>query len=398
MQEHEAPFALLTQPKTGFEHTNERSIPAHAAALEVIVIGAGQAGLSAGYHLKRQGVPFLILDAEERVGDQWRKRWDSLRLFTPAWLDSLDGLPFPARAQHFPTKDEMADYLEDYVRHHGLPVRNGVRVTSVQREAGAYRVKTSCGDYRANQVIVALSNYQRRRIPTFAQELAPGIHQIHSSDYKNPKDLVAGPVLIVGAGNSGAEIGIELARAGHRVLLSGRDTGYVPFRMDGFWGRLILVRLVLRVFFHRILTIRTPMGRKARPRMLGKGAPLIRQKPEDLEGAGITRVPRLAGVENGRPRLEDGRVLEVTNVLWSTGFESGLDFIELPIFDAEREPRHDGGVVLEEPGFYFVGQHFQYSFSSTMIHGVGRDAARIASIAAGAARSRESGACRAASA
>ena len=380
--------ALLTDEGTAFTHAGERKEFSRTREPEVIIIGAGQSGLSAGYYLQRRGVPFLILDADERVGDVWRRRWDSLRLFTPAWLDSLDGLPFPAPAQYFPTKDEMADYLEAYAKHHALPVQNGARVISLAREAGGFLVKTTRGDYRALQVIVALSSYQRRRVPAFARELAAEIRQIHALDYKNPNDLRDGTVLIVGAGNSGAEIGFELARAGRRVLLSGRDTGYVPFRMDGFWARLILVRLVLRVFFHRILTIRTPMGRKARPRMISKGAPLIRQKPEELESAGIVRVPRVAGVENGRPRLEDGRALDVSNVIWSTGFDNGLDFIKLPIFDAHGEPRHDGGVVLDEPGLYFVGQHFQYAFSSTMIHGVGRDAARIAGVVRERARAR----------
>jgi putative flavoprotein involved in K+ transport len=148
--------------------------------------------------------------------------------------------------------------------------------------------------------------------------------------------------------------------------------------MGGFWARLILARLVLRVIFHHVLTIRTPLGRKARPTMITKGGPLIRQRPRELAAAGIGRVARASGCENGLPRLEDGRVLDVANVIFSSGFASGLEFVKLPIFDETGEPQHDAGVVTSHPGLYFVGQHFQYSFSSTMIHGVGRDAARIA--------------------
>lgn len=355
---------------------------------EVIVIGGGQAGLSVGYHLQRAGVRFLILDACERVGDVWRNRWDSLRLFTPAWLDGLDGLPFPAPPQYFPTKDEMADYLEQYAAHFELPVRSGVRVERLVRGDAGFVLSTSQGELRAAQVVVAMSNYQRRRFPAFARELAPGIRQLHSSDYRRPSELAPGPVLIAGAGNSGAEIGMDLAR-GHRVLLAGRETGYVPFRMGGFWARLCLVRLLLRVVFHRVLTIRTPMGRRARARMISQGGPLIRQKPADLARAGIERCARVVGVKDGLPVLEDGRVVDVANVIWATGFDNALDFIDLPIFDDAGEPRHDGGVVRDVPGLYFVGQHFLYAFSSVMIHGVGRDAARIAGLVHSSARRTE---------
>jgi putative flavoprotein involved in K+ transport len=349
--------------------------------LDVIVIGGGQAGLSTGYHLRRLGLRFVILDASERVGDVWRKRWDTLRLFTPAWLDSLDGLPFPAPRHSFPTKDEMADYLESYARHFELPVRSGVRVTELRRAAGGYELETTAGTFRAAQVVIAMSNYQRRRFPAYARELSASIRQVHTLDYKGPEQLQAGSVLIVGAGNSGAEIAMDLARHGHPITLAGRNVGFVPFRVDGLLAKLFLARLVLRVLFHRILTIRTPMGRRFRPTAKTKGHPLIRQKPHDLAEAGVARAPRLAGVRDGRPVLEDGRVLDVANVVWATGFDSGLDFVKLPIFDEHGEPNHDGGVVRDQPGLYFVGQNFLYSFSSTMIHGVGRDAARIAAAA-----------------
>jgi putative flavoprotein involved in K+ transport len=381
---HTTSFSSLLEEGTALD-AETRSGSA-GAPLEVIVIGGGQAGLSVGYHLKRRGVRFTILDASARIGDAWRKRWDSLRLFTPAWLDSLDGLPFPAPRTYFPTKDEMADYLELYARHHELPVRNGVRVTEVRRSGSGYEVETSEGTLRAAQVIVAMSSYQRRRIPKMAGELDASIRQVHSLDYKSPADFQPGPVLIVGAANSGAELAMELSQRGHAVTLAGRNVGFAPFRVDGFFAKLILSRLLLRVIFHRILTIRTPMGRRARARHLAH--PLIRQRPEDLSGAGIVRAPRLAGVENGRPRLEDGRVLDVKNILWATGFDNGLDFVKLPIFDERGEPIHDGGVVRSQPGLYFVGLHFLYAFSSTMIHGVGRDADRIAGEAEAWARAR----------
>jgi putative flavoprotein involved in K+ transport len=361
---------------------------AHAAEqLNTIVIGGGQAGLSVGHHLARLGVPFVILDASKRIGDTWRHRWDSLRIFTPARHAGLDGMPFPAPPFSFPTKDEMGDYLEAYARRFALPVRSGVRVDRVSRLGEKFVVVAGDQRFEAENVVVAMANYQRPRVPPFAAELDRGIVQLHSFDYRNPGQLQAGDVLIVGAGNSGAEIARELVKT-HTTWLAGRDTGHVPFRIEGLAARLVLTRLVLRVVFHRILTVATPIGRKVRPKALHSAAPLIRVKPRDLIAAGVRRIPRVLGVRNGLPILEDGRVLNVANIIWCTGFDPAFSWIDLPIFDAYGEPRHERGVVAQEPGLYFVGLHFLYAFSSEMIHGVGRDAARIANVIASEAASR----------
>ncbi|MDH4282724.1 MAG: hypothetical protein OEV36_08745, partial [Myxococcales bacterium] len=232
----------------------------------------------------------------------------------------------------------------------------------------------------AEQVIVAMSNYQRPSVPAFAKLLASEIVQLHSMHYKAPSQLQPGPVLLVGAGNSGSELAMELAKSRH-VYMSGRSTGEIPFRIGGFLGRILLVRLVLRVLFHRILTVDTPIGRKLRPKLLFGGGPLIRVKARDLAAAGVERTPRVADVRNGRPVLEDGRALDVKNVIWCTGYETGFSWIDLPILDEHAIPRHRAGVVPDAPGLYFVGLHFLYSLSSEMIHGVGRDAARIAALA-----------------
>ena len=346
--------------------------------VQVVVIGAGQAGLSVGYHLAQRGIQFVILEARERIGDSWRERWDSLRLFTTGRLDSLDGMPFPAPGHQFPTKDEMAAYLEAYATRFGLPVRTGVRVTGLTRRADRYLV--SAGDLRfeADHVVVAMASYQEPRIPAFAAELASEIRQLHSREYRRPSQLQPGGVLVVGAGNSGAEIALEAVRTGHETWLSGRDTGKVPFRIDTVLSRYVLQPLLLRVIFHRLLTVDTPVGRKARPKIISSGGPLIRTKPKDLIAAGVRRVPRTAGIKDGRPVLEDGTVLDVTNVVWCTGFHPGFSWIDLPVLDEHGEPKHERGLLPQEPGLSFVGLHFLYSMSSTMIHGVGRDAERIA--------------------
>jgi putative flavoprotein involved in K+ transport len=345
--------------------------------VDTIIIGGGQAGLSTGYHLKQRGVPFVILDASARVGDAWRHRWDSLRLFTPARHAGLDGMPFPAPPFSFPTKDEMAGYLESYARHFKLPVRSGVRADRLSRGGDGFVVTAGDERFEARNVVVAMGKHQQSRVPPFARELDPEIVQFHSADYRGPGQLRDGDVLVVGAGNSGAEIAMETTKT-HRTLLAGSETGHVPFRIDGLAARLLLEQVVLRVVFHRLLSIATPVGRKARPKMMNMAAPLIRVKPKDLVAAGVERVPRVTGVRDGLPLLEDGRLLDVANVVWCTGFNAGFSWIDLPVFDRDGELQHEAGVVPSEPGLYFVGLPFLYAFSSEMIHGVGRDAERIA--------------------
>jgi putative flavoprotein involved in K+ transport len=275
----------------------------------------------------------------------------------------------------------MADYMQLYARTFKLPVRSGVRVDRLSRMGERYVVTAGGDRFEADNVVVAMGSYQRPRVPAFAADLDPSIVQLPSLEYRKPVQIKPGAVLVVGVGNSGAEIALELARRGHQTTLAGRDTGHIPFHIEGWLARLFLARFVLRVLFHRVLTIATPVGRRVLPKIHG-GGPLIRLKPKELTSAGITRAPRVAGVKDGRPMLEDGRVLDVANVVWCTGFDPGFSWIDLPIFDAHGELRHTGGVVAELPGLYFVGLHLLYAFSSEMIHGVGRDAERIVAMLA----------------
>lgn len=348
-----------------------------AERFETVIVGGGQAGLSTGYHLAARGRPFVILEASPRIGDSWRGRWDSLRLFTPARHDGLDGWGFPAPSWSFPTRDEMADYLGAYVARFQLPVRTGVRVDGVSRRDGRYLVTAGERRFEADNVVVASGAYQRPRVPGFASALDPRIVQLHSSGYRNPSQLQDGGVLVVGAGNSGVEVALEAAGAGHPTWMSGRHPGHIPFDIESRASRLLFERLVLRVLFHRVLTVRTPIGRKLRPKVTTQGGPLIRISPSDITAAGIERVARVAGVRDGLPELEDGRTLDVANVVWCTGFDHDFSWIDLPGLDG-HEPVHERGVVRDEPGLYFVGLHFLYSMSSAMIHGVGRDAEHIA--------------------
>ncbi|MFJ9536853.1 flavin-containing monooxygenase [Streptomyces sp. NPDC101225] len=343
--------------------------------IETVVVGGGQAGLATGYHLTRRGRPFVILDAGERVGDAWRARWDSLRLFSPAKFDGLPGLPYPGPGWAFPTRDEFADYLQAYAAWAELPVRTRTAVRRVSCEGGRYVVETD-GDlrYEAENVVIAAGYDRLPKTPEYAGRLAPDIRQVHAVDYRNPDQLQDGPALVVGAGNSGADIALELART-HRVLLSGPHPGQLPWHIDRRPSRVLAP--VLFFLFRRVFTVRTPVGRKLRPKVLAHSAPLIRVKSADLTAAGVERVARTTGVRDGRPVLADGTAPDVANVVWCTGFRPNTSWIDLPVFGPDGEPAQQRGVLEGQPGLYFVGRLFQYAMASSMIQGVGRDAEHV---------------------
>lgn len=344
--------------------------------IDTVVIGGGQAGLATGYYLSRQKRDFVILDANVRAADSWRKRWDSLRLFTPTSFNHLPGMAFPKSNRRFPTKDEMADYLENYVTHFHLPMLFDTKVDELAHDDNAYLITASTVLLRTNNVIVATGAYPTPRIPAFASQLDPAIKQLHSSDYHNPSQLQDGAVLIVGAGNSGVEIALDLAGQ-HSVLLAGRDTGFIPANYGRFSYEFGIV-LFKALMGH--LTVDTMPGRwlVRRAKAFTGGHPVGGVTPEDLLRAGIQRVPRVMGISNGLPSLEDERVLDVPNIIWSTGFVRDYRWIKLPIFDARGDLIHHRGVVPSEPGLYFVGLPYQSSLLSGLVAGAGADARYIA--------------------
>jgi putative flavoprotein involved in K+ transport len=342
-----------------------------------VVIGGSQAGLAVGYHLRQRGLPFVILDENDRIGDAWRSRWDSLRLFTPGRYDGLPGMPFPGSPSSYPTKDEAADYLEVYARAFELPVRTGVKVDRLRKVGDRFEVTSGGSTLFAENVVVATGASSSPRVPPFARELDESIAQFHSKEYRNPSHVKEGGVLVVGAGNSGAEIAIELSRH-HRTWLSGTDTGQEP---TGGAGSLLdrLLTPIMWFMATRVLTVTTPVGRKVRDHFIAppRGLPLARVRRKDFVAAGIERVPRMAGVKDGYPVLDDGRVLTVSNVIWCTGFTPNHEWIDLALPSDNGFPIHDRGIVEACPGLYFVGLLFLYSLSSSLLGGVGRDAGHI---------------------
>ena len=338
---------------------------------DTVVIGAGQAGLSAGHYLARRKHSYVILDAASEVGGSWANRWDSMRVFTPATHDGLPGKPYPG-GFGFPTRDEMVRYLRGYATSQNLAIRSGVRVDGLFREGDEFLVTAGDATYRGANVVIATGYHRKPRVPDFAGELSPDIVSMHSADYRNPAQLRPGAVLLVGAGNSGADIALDVVAA-HRTILAGRHPGHLPINIESGFARM-LFPLIWFSWGH-VLTVHTPPGRKVQAKMLaGHGDMLIRIKPAQLDAAGVERAPRITGVVDGRPVTEDGTVLDVANVIWCTGFERDYGWIDIDGLDASGRLPADRAAVSGVPGLFVLGQEFQYAFNSHTIGGVARDA------------------------
>ncbi|MGH3862778.1 flavin-containing monooxygenase [Actinokineospora sp.] len=346
--------------------------------IETLIIGAGQAGLSTGYHLRELGRPCLIVDGNDRVGDNWRRQWDTLRLYTPAKYSSLPGLPFPMDAWAFPHKDEVADYLETYALHWDLPVRMSTRIDLLEaRPEGGYTATLGADTITCDNVVVATGTFGRTPyIPAFAGELEPSIRQLHSSEYRRLSQLRPGKVLVVGASHSGTDIAYEVAPT-HETVLCGRDCGEIPLRLESRRFRAVFPLMAFAA--RHVLTRGTPIGRKMMDEVRGHGGPMLRVKRTDLEERHVERVlARVTGVYGGLPVLDGERVVDAANVVWCTGFKQVFDWVKLPIFGENGWPTEYRGVADGAPGLYFCGLSFQYSFSSMVFLGIGRDAEYLA--------------------
>jgi putative flavoprotein involved in K+ transport len=336
-----------------------------------IVIGAGQAGLSIGYFLKQMKKDFIILDENNGIGVSWRKRWDSLHLFTPSQYDGLPGMDFPARKGTFPGKDQMADYLAEYAKLFSLPVSLDVRVNKLKLLNGHYEITTSGGVFQTERVVVATGTNPIPYIPEFASDLKSDIFQIHSSQYKNPGSIPPGDTLVVGAATSGIEIALEISET-HNTYISGKPTFHIPEQIARFLGGLYWL------FISNILTVKTPIGRKAKSKIIGGGGPLLRVSADELDKKGVSRLPRVNGVKNGYPLFADGSQKEISNVIWATGFRPDFSWIESDITDGTGWPVTKRGISLSSKGLYFMGMPFQFGLTSGLVGGVGRDAKYVA--------------------
>ncbi len=348
--------------------------------VETVIIGAGQAGLATAHHLQQRGRDCVVLDRNERVGDQWRRQWDSLRLYSPAKFDGLPGMPFPGAKWSFPGKDDVAAYFEAYAEP--LPVRLGVQVKGVTKGPDSRFVVTT-GDasgeasISCDNVVIATGTFGRTpSVPDFAAELDPSILQLHSSEYRRPGQLRDGPVLVVGASHSGSDIAYEVAETRPTTLV-GRDCGQIPVRLES--RRMKVLFPILLFLWRHVVTRRTPVGRKEMSHVRFHGGPMLRVKRSDLADRGVVRnEARVVGVRDGLPLLADDSTVAAATVVWATGFRQSFEWIDLPVFGEDGWPREYRGVVDDVPGLYFCGLSFQYAFSSMLLTGAGRDAGYVA--------------------
>jgi putative flavoprotein involved in K+ transport len=344
----------------GSEHASER--------LDVTVIGAGQAGLAIGYFLARQGRRFVIIDGADSIGSAWQARWDSLTLFTPRRYDSLPGLEFPGDPDGYPTRDEVIEYLERYAERFKLPIAldTGVQSLSFTDERFVLEVEDG-SSIEADQVVVATGPFQVPRIPAFAADLGPDVFQTHSTGYRNPADLPAGRVLIVGGGNTGFQIAQELA-ATHEVHLAvGSRQTPLPQR---FLGRDLFWWLEKTRVLHK--TVDSRLGQRMRDRDT-----LIGSSPRSAKRHGVNMKPRAVGVSGRTVNFADESTLDVDAVIWATGYRFDHSWIELPVADEDGTLRHRRGVT-DVPGLYFLGLPWQHTRGSALLGWVKDDAEFIA--------------------
>jgi putative flavoprotein involved in K+ transport len=334
---------------------------------EVVVIGGGQAGLAMGYFLAKQGRGFTILEAAGEPAAAWRARWDSLELFTPVRYDSLPGHAFPGEPDSYPDRDAVVAYLTDYARRFELPVAFNSRVRSVRPRDGGFRVELADRTYEADQVVVATGPFQVPFTPAMASDLSTDGAQVHSSGYRAPQDLPEGPVLVVGGGNTGFQIAAELAQSREVHLAVGARQTPLPQRILGrdLFRYLEATRLMNK-------TVTSRIGQKMKDKET-----LIGSSPRRAHRHGIKMRPRATAAQGSTVTFADGSDVAVDAVVWATGFRLDHSFVEVPVFDARGQVRHQRGVT-ELPGLYFLGLPWQHTRGSALLGWVKDDAEFIA--------------------
>ena len=342
--------------------------PLRGDVLDVLVIGAGQAGLAVAYHLRQAGLRFLVVDAAVEVGAAWRSRWDSLTLFTPAQYDALPGMAFPAPADTYPTAADVADYLQSYATVFELPILLNTRVSGLERHGEEFAVATGRGLLHARQVVVATGPFQTPVTPAISADLGSDVRQLHSTEYRNPDQVDPGPVVVVGAGNSGRQIALELSAAHEVTLAVGTAAMQLPQRMLGrdlFWW-LLKSRLLSK----------TADSRVAR-RMRARGDLVIGSPLGDLRDAGVDIRPRLTGTNGDQVTFADQTQVRPATVIWATGFRSDYSWIDIPDVITERGVEHERGIT-RVPGLTFIGLPWQHTRGSALLGFVERDAEWLA--------------------
>ncbi|USK62469.1 flavin-containing monooxygenase [Peribacillus asahii] len=340
--------------------------------LDAIVVGAGQAGLSMGYWLSKSNYRFIIIDGRTRIGDTWRKRYDSLTLFTPRCLSALPGLALKGKPQGFPTKDEIADYLEQYALTFDLPIQMETEVISMDKQDDIFFLTTTKGTFQTRQVTIATGPFQTPFIPEIAKNLSPKVFQIHSSSYREPSQLKSGNTVIVGGGNSGGQITVEIASKKKVFLSVGQKPRYLPLSIFGkstFW------------WFNQIGLLKVNRDSIIGQKIRSVGDPIFGFELKNyIRDGKITILPRTIKCEEQTLRFLGGEELEIQNIIWATGFKSSYHWIQIPYACDERgNPIHHRG-VSNVAGLYFLGRPWQNNRSSALLTGVGSDAEYLSQV------------------
>ena len=395
--------------------------------MDTIIIGGGQAGLAASYHLTQRGREHLVLEQAGRAAESWRKRWDSFTLITPNWMNRLPGAEYHGdEPDAFMPRDQVVAYIEAYAQRFALPVRYGIRVSAVEPIENGYRVRATDVDFEARSVVIATGSNQRPKVPAFSVNLPAAIRQIHSSQYRNPESLPAGAVLVVGSAQSGCQIAEELYQSGRKVYLSVSGAGRIPRRYRG----KDLTEWFYATGFAEMTVDKLPSPQAkfaAKPHSTGKNGGhtinlhqfardgvVLLGRLQEVQGARIILAPDLRenlakadkfsadfrqGVDNyltqngleapidSVPELRDGyaaeQILEIDLelagircVVWATGYSFDFGWVKLPAFDDDGYPVQQRGVT-DFPGLYFVGLGYMHTFQSDLLAGVGDDAAHV---------------------
>lgn len=333
---------------------------------DVVVIGGGQAGLAMGYFLKQTSLKFVILDNQERTGDVWRKRYDSLVLFTPRSYSALPGLALSGDPDGLPAKDEIADYLEHYAQNFDLPILHNCNVQTIKQENNLFTIETNESRFRAEKVVVATGPFHTPIIPPFAKDLPSDILQLHSSEYKNPAQLNKGAVLVVGGGNSGAQIAVELSEHYETFLSVGQKPRILPLTVVGksiFWC------------FDKVGLLQADRNSRIGKKIQSQPDPIFGLELKDkLKNNRITLKGRTQSIVNNEIQFEDSSTIAVKNIIWATGFKQDYSWIEIPnLLDHSGKIKQNRGITDIE-GLYFLGLPWQHRRGSALLLGVGDDA------------------------
>lgn len=333
--------------------------------LDVVVIGAGQAGLACGWHLKRQGLSFVILDAQARPGGNWRNYYDSLELFSPAAYSSLPGLPFPGAPGHYPGRDEVVRYLEQYADLFQLPVRQGVQVTQVARADAGFQITAANGQgMLASAVIVASGAFSRPYLPDI-----PGLEsfrgtRLHSADYRHAAPFRGQSVIVIGAANSAVQIAYDLASVATVTLATREAIRFAPQR-------------ILGADFHSWLKW---TGLEKTRWLNDQSTPVLDDGTyrKALKTGYFKQRPMFTQVTSTGIVWPNGQHEAVDSLVFATGFRPNLTFLEsLPVMNERGQVMQRDGHAMHVPGLYFVGLPKQRNFASATLRGVGPDAGHL---------------------